>query len=1114
MTGGILQLASRGQDDIFLTADPQITFFKTVYRRHTNFSRTEYNLKFCNKLSFGKKGLLKVERLGDLLHRLFLVIRLPRIDLVYKKFTICEVNRLLLDHDITCINDNDEQEWFTEEHYKHVKVLIKDKIKHVNYLIDTYNKIINELKTCDLPCGPDDYTEYVISKIMAYDQTYNKSYDYITNYIRKIKQKPTELINATQIKNLINDKLSNIMTNDSNNLAFIHEINNNFDVTNENQMNTLITKINNNSYLHVYDKTDAFIECKYLLHNNNILTNEKLEELIKYNISNNFVLLQDIYDSLMNNSFVFYKNGINNWVNLSSIPIPGNINGIDYLLHKISKETKPGYLVKNIINFIKDFHQKLDDIMYTYANEIENHIDHRLDISLNYNDLCKYYNRPEEDFMMFKGIHWLNLQPLYMITDIINKINDSLSDYLCSCNHEKADTNIEESVQNMIVLLHSYAKKLKRKIIPYICKSEDWDIFMKMSNIKSQEFIILCTLGNNILIPTRSGILYTVTEYIIKKIKKKCEKLAKECYTWEIIKDVRNEIITNAYIKITESYINTYNDLYNNKLLNPCNYGEDMSKCICHINECIFKNIKCEYNMYIKPEEQLSAIYNQIQNYLYKEKHAFIEKNKCYCKYKKLLCDSLDLSFINSHIVFNHKYKDIINNAISDEKLKEMLKTKHKTVFDIIKKLDKCNDECIFQNICKDKLLCDLEFKTDYDLCVYIREIIIKESLLEDAYEQIKILDNNNLINYLQCHTPCPIKYTCLIEILKNSLKCNENKRAKFAWIRNIGHYIINNIEVMLDDQVIDVQTGEWLHIWHSLTKRLQKERGYNALIGNIPELYDYNNNIKEEYELIIPLKFWFCKTIGSSLPLIALQNTEVKIFIELKDFDKVAYYESNTYTRFINKPKLDCEMIGEYIFVDNEERFKISNMKHEYLIETVQNFGDMEITNDVLTDINTFTAEYHFKFLVKELIWVAQRLDFINGSLPNGELLYDNYSLCTNELADHSIIEYSEIDLDGRIREHAKEYVFYNYVQPYVHHSASPSPGINCYSFALNPEKLQPSGVINMGRLNDTEIRIILTKEMIELINKGIRLRFNTYGLTTNILRVMSGLSGLAFYY
>ena len=81
MTGGILQLVAYGAEDIFISGDPQITFFKTVYRRYTNFSRAEYDLSFNTKLDFGKEAVCHIRKVGDLLHRLFLTIQLPDIDI-------------------------------------------------------------------------------------------------------------------------------------------------------------------------------------------------------------------------------------------------------------------------------------------------------------------------------------------------------------------------------------------------------------------------------------------------------------------------------------------------------------------------------------------------------------------------------------------------------------------------------------------------------------------------------------------------------------------------------------------------------------------------------------------------------------------------------------------------------------------------------------------------------------------------------------------------------------------------------------------------------------------------------------------------------------------------
>ena len=79
MTGSILQLVAYGIEDIFLTHDPQITYFKVVYRRHTNFSREEIKQNFIQIPDFGKKVSCTISKDGDLIGNMTLVITLPQI---------------------------------------------------------------------------------------------------------------------------------------------------------------------------------------------------------------------------------------------------------------------------------------------------------------------------------------------------------------------------------------------------------------------------------------------------------------------------------------------------------------------------------------------------------------------------------------------------------------------------------------------------------------------------------------------------------------------------------------------------------------------------------------------------------------------------------------------------------------------------------------------------------------------------------------------------------------------------------------------------------------------------------------------------------------------------
>ena len=81
MGGGLMQLVAYGAQDIYLTGNPQITFFKVVYRRHTNFSMESIEQTFNGSADFGKKVTCTISRNGDLIHRVYLQVTLPRVEL-------------------------------------------------------------------------------------------------------------------------------------------------------------------------------------------------------------------------------------------------------------------------------------------------------------------------------------------------------------------------------------------------------------------------------------------------------------------------------------------------------------------------------------------------------------------------------------------------------------------------------------------------------------------------------------------------------------------------------------------------------------------------------------------------------------------------------------------------------------------------------------------------------------------------------------------------------------------------------------------------------------------------------------------------------------------------
>jgi hypothetical protein len=79
MGGGLMQLVAYGAQDIYLTGNPQITFFKVVYRRHTNFAIESIEQTFNGQADFGKKVTVTVSRNGDLITRVYLQVDVPKV---------------------------------------------------------------------------------------------------------------------------------------------------------------------------------------------------------------------------------------------------------------------------------------------------------------------------------------------------------------------------------------------------------------------------------------------------------------------------------------------------------------------------------------------------------------------------------------------------------------------------------------------------------------------------------------------------------------------------------------------------------------------------------------------------------------------------------------------------------------------------------------------------------------------------------------------------------------------------------------------------------------------------------------------------------------------------
>jgi hypothetical protein len=317
------------------------------------------------------------------------------------------------------------------------------------------------------------------------------------------------------------------------------------------------------------------------------------------------------------------------------------------------------------------------------------------------------------------------------------------------------------------------------------------------------------------------------------------------------------------------------------------------------------------------------------------------------------------------------------------------------------------------------------------------------------------------------------------------------------------GLRLMNYVEIEIGGQKIDKHYSHWMYIWNELSLPLSKRDGYNEMVGA------YGGAINSI--LYVPLEFWFCRNVGLALPLIALQYHEVKININFETAENCKGSESA-----LSMTTLNASLWVDYVFLDTDERRRFAQVTHEYLIEQLQFTGQEAVSSA------SIKPKLSFNHPCKELVWVSSTKSGTSHVANNNWFNYTTnettvslpatYESISSALKNSSIdsknpVKTAKLVLNGNDRFSERNGSYFNLVQPYQHHENIPTnAGINVYSFSLKPEDHQPSGSLNMSRI-DTSV-LNLTMNPVDFTTTSLYV----YAVNYNVLRILSGMGGLAY--
>ena len=756
MTAGFLQLVAVGAENEWLTFNPQITFFKTVFLRHTNFSSIPYKLNFNNDVNFNAIGTCIISPRGDLLHDMYLVINLPGINIKYPPLTWSLINSILSDYNIVYSYNVDNV--ITLQEYQEISIDINNAIK--NYT--------NELKL----------VESTLSTIQNLSTNIQNDFYGIIQYL-----------------------------NLGNNVSFINDCSKNINLDQK-----------------IYGIHDIF----HLYCNN-------LEKMILFH-----------ENSFINDELQFY----NSIVDIGKIKTLNNCYSKTKIDKCISNNKKD--IIKELQELIKkDFECtiKLFDIIKNKKFRI--YFDEN--VKTDYDLPNFFYFKHNINILLNKYIPMLNISnsnipnlnsiPMMVIVDIKKNINEEFG-------IDIDDTDFYENLVNI-------------------------DIDNKMSYFDNKTIDGLCVIEYVI----NSYIKYfsSNANLINEKLGKgSYEKLIELINTYKNFNNDENDNKSSNICKISVLYLELYREFIKeyNYYLNLVFDKYDLFNYICYRNDDVYFNGIDNYNV----EE------------LFKE---YCVAMKNYCNMNSLLL--FKKSYDKFDFIKNYSINDIIyefENEINNNKYVYYPNCDKAVVDDILKKnknfIENSNIVNI-KSICgnnNDMIQIMNKYTNDCDNIGQLLDASLKRIINDTEYSQLvnnysynllieiinkKINDINNKLNNIGTTTFSGSKLDIR---LKNLL----SGKPKFAWEKGIGLQLIKKISIYFGDQLIDRHTGKSM-IFHSIaTNDVDKDSGYFKMIGNIPELYDYNSIQTIHILYMYHYNFFLIDIHHASLPLVALLNTEVII--------------------------------------------------------------------------------------------------------------------------------------------------------------------------------------------------------------------------------------------
>ena len=341
--------------------------------------------------------------------------------------------------------------------------------------------------------------------------------------------------------------------------------------------------------------------------------------------------------------------------------------------------------------------------------------------------------------------------------------------------------------------------------------------------------------------------------------------------------------------------------------------------------------------------------------------------------------------------------------------------------------------------------------------------------------------------------------HKCILEIILPEL----NEGTGVEWTNGIGNALIKEVQLLIGGEIVDRMDGQLLDIYSEFYLEEGKRATYHKMIG-YHKNFDYNGTDNNHaMRLFIPLEFWFCRNIGSALPLVSMQYHDVEIQVEFRKLSECY----NPHDANVNVTKItSCRLYADYIYLDIDERKEFAKRSHEYLITQHQK----NLNNSLKYTQKNAKIDLTFNHPVKSLFWFVKTLQ---SDQENYWFDYDPRKTNGTTFTQANMIQFVDsvsLLLNGQERFQKRSGEFFRYIEPYKRCRNIPDyKNIYNYNFGFNTAQFQPNGYLNFSRIDNAQLILDIVDN--NTVNDDT-LNITIYAVNYNVLKIHSGMGGVLY--